>query len=350
TLEQILDNYILNLPESKRKKALINHELLSKIKNLLLNPKDHTLYNKNTRSWAKNKFQLEEITPGDHRVVVKATGNPVLIRERFYDVFCHIHSVVTEHGGQKQTWISVSEKWGWVKQSLVEKFVNNCTVYAIRKPAFHPLAAKPIIAKNFLSRIQALTSKRAIKVAAYLFELFHSLGSPLMILQSDNGKEFVAQQKLGKWQENTGRKDWSFGLRFVVVEMNNSWCRSHKKIPYELVYGYKPRGNSTLVNELYDKQIYNKEDIPDTVQIEIDDTLNLDDDMEVLVDDMNQNSNLALIPMDQNSNFSDKLLNSVLADITKQNSNVTGHEILRNTAQKDLELYTKKMTKQMMKK
>ncbi|CAG8752715.1 10541_t:CDS:2, partial [Gigaspora rosea] len=295
TLEQILDNYILNLPESKCEKALINHELLSKIKNVLLNPKDHTLYNKNTRSWAKDKFQFEEITPGDHRVVVKATGNPVLIKD---------------------------EKWGWVKQSLVKKFVNNCTVCAVRKPAFHPLAAKPIIAKNFLSHIQmdlidlsfdldkefkyichvrdhfsrfswakALTSKRAIEVAAYLFELFHSLGSPPTILQSDNGKEFVAQvikelielwpsQKLGKWQKNTGCKDWSLGLRFVVVAMNNSWCRSHKKTPYELVYGYKPCGNSTLVNELYDKKIYNEEDIPDTVQIEIDDTLNLDDDME----------------------------------------------------------------------
>ena len=39
---------------------------------------------------------------------------------------------------------------------------------------------------------KSLTSKRAVEVAAYLFDLFHSLGSPPTILQSDNGKEFCA--------------------------------------------------------------------------------------------------------------------------------------------------------------
>ncbi len=88
-----------------------------------------------------------------------------------------------------------------------------------------------------------LTSKRAVKVAAYLFDLFHFLGSSPTILQSDNGKEFytsvikelvimwpsvkiingrphhpqsqglvekangILQQKLGKWRESTGRND-----------------------------------------------------------------------------------------------------------------------------------------------
>src|SRR5437762_3838064 len=52
----------------------------------------------------------------------------------------------------------------------------------------------------------------------------------------------ILQQKLGKWKENTGRNDWSFGLRLVISSMNQSYCRSHKKTPYELVYGDKPRG------------------------------------------------------------------------------------------------------------
>ena len=39
---------------------------------------------------------------------------------------------------------------------------------------------------------KALTSKRAVEVATYLFDLFHFLSSFPTILQSDNGKEFCA--------------------------------------------------------------------------------------------------------------------------------------------------------------
>ena len=113
--------------------------------------------------------------------------------------------------------------------------------------------------RDYFSRFswaKALTSKRAVEVAAYLFELFHSLSSPSIILQSDNGKEFCAsvikelvnlwpsvkiingrpchpqsqgfvkrangllQQKLGKWKENTGRNNWSFELHLVILSMN----------------------------------------------------------------------------------------------------------------------------------
>lgn len=88
----------------------------------------------------------------------------------------------------------------------------------------------------------------------------------------------ILQQKLGKWKENTGRTDWSLGLKFVISAMNNSWCRSHKKTPYELVYGCKSNGNCTLIEELFKKNIYNEEDIPDTIEL-LDSIENLDDDM-----------------------------------------------------------------------
>ena len=88
----------------------------------------------------------------------------------------------------------------------------------------------------------------------------------------------ILQQKLGKWKENTGRTDWSFGLKFVISAMNNSWCRSHKKTPYELVYGDKPRGNCTLTDELFARNIYDEENIPDTIQV-LDSIENLDNDM-----------------------------------------------------------------------
>jgi len=61
--------------------------------------------------------------------------------------------------------------------------------------------------------------------------------------------------------------------------MNNSWCRSHKKTLYKLVYGDKPRGNCTLIDDLYAKNIRDEEDIPDTIQILDNYIENLDDNM-----------------------------------------------------------------------
>ena len=154
TFNGIVEHYIEKLPASKQKKALINLNLLSEIKEILLDPKNNTISSKNTRDWAKRKFKLEEITPGDYRVIVKASNNPILVVEKMYEVLCQTHAEITQHGGQKQTWKSIVERWGWIKQNIVDNFVNNCTICAVRKPSFHPLAAKPIIAKNFLSRVQ----------------------------------------------------------------------------------------------------------------------------------------------------------------------------------------------------
>jgi len=154
TFNEIIENYITGLPASKQKKALIDRNFLNEIKDILLNPKDNTISNKSTRDWVKRKFRLEEITPGDYRVIVKTSNKPVLIVENMYETLCQTHAEITQHGGQKQTWKSVVDKWDWIRQDIVENFVNNCAICAVRKPSFHPLAAKPIIAKNFLSRIQ----------------------------------------------------------------------------------------------------------------------------------------------------------------------------------------------------
>jgi len=156
TFNGIVDRYITKLPDNKQKKALIDLNFLNEIKEILLNPNNNSISSKNTRSWVKKKFKLEEITPGDYRVIVKTNNNPVLVVENMYEVLCRTHAEITQHGGQKQTWKSVIEKWGWIKQDIVENFVNNYTICAVRKPSFHPLAAKPIIAKNFLSRVQVL--------------------------------------------------------------------------------------------------------------------------------------------------------------------------------------------------
>ncbi len=157
TFETLVNNYLNNMAECKRDKALINLELLSKIKTTLLDSQNIQICDKNTRTWAKKRFYLEEVIPGDFRVMVKADNKPVLVLENMYEVLCRTHAEIDKHAGQRQLWKSMKERWGWLKQDLVEKFVNNCTICATRKPSFHPLAAKPIIARNFLSRVQVIS-------------------------------------------------------------------------------------------------------------------------------------------------------------------------------------------------
>lgn len=91
---------------------------------------------------------------------------------------------------------------------------------------------------------RAITSKRPIEVAIFLFDVFVCFGAPI-ILQTDNGRDFTAevirellamwpdvhiingrprhpqsqglverandilQQKVSKWMEDTQRKDWA---------------------------------------------------------------------------------------------------------------------------------------------
>jgi len=88
TFNGIIERYITSLSASKQEKALINLELSNKIKEILLNPSDLTIDNKNTRGWARKNFVLEEITPNDYRVIVKASNNPVLVVENMYEVLC----------------------------------------------------------------------------------------------------------------------------------------------------------------------------------------------------------------------------------------------------------------------
>jgi hypothetical protein len=154
TFGSIINKYLNSLPDFRQEKALINLELLERIKNILLTPPNSRIDNKPTRDWARKRVFLEEITPGDYRVMVKKDNKPVLVVENMYKVLSKTHAETDNHAGQRQLWQSIKQNWSFIKQDIVEKFVNNCTICAIRKPSFHPLANKPIIAKKFLSRVQ----------------------------------------------------------------------------------------------------------------------------------------------------------------------------------------------------
>ena len=73
----------------------------------------------------------------------------------------------------------------------------------------------------------------------------------------------------------------------MVLSMNNSICRSHKKTPYELVYGNKPHGSCSLIDELFVRGIYDEENILETIKIV--DFKNSDEDLD---NDFDFNENL----------------------------------------------------------
>jgi len=178
--------------------------------------------------------------------------------------------------------LQVSKSYEYIPQSFVFKFVNSCRICACHKSFPAKVAAKPIESRGFLDRIQvdmicmshtpdngfkyichirdhfsrfswaqAMKSKQAKEVALYLFEIFTTFGSP-MILHSDNGKEFVAdvihellklwpgikvvngrprhpqsqgsvergnkilQERLAKWMASTESTSWSIGLPLII--------------------------------------------------------------------------------------------------------------------------------------
>ncbi|RIA80352.1 hypothetical protein C1645_838860 [Glomus cerebriforme] len=108
-----------------------------------------------------------------------------------------------------------------------------------------------------------------------------ALNKPVLILENMYEALCRTHQKLGKWREDTGRHDWSVGLRSIILSMNHSYCHSHKETPFELVYSSKPHGGCTLIENLFNKGIYDKENIPETIRVDDHEYLdeNLDDDL-----------------------------------------------------------------------
>ena len=116
----------------------------------------------------------------------------------------------------------------------MREFCGACLTCATHRSFPNSLAARPIVASKFLSRVQVdlisftfqpigeykyiyhvrdyftrfswarcLTSKRASEVAVFLYDIFTVFGAPI-ILQSNNGKEFTADiiaELLTLWPE-----------------------------------------------------------------------------------------------------------------------------------------------------
>ncbi|CAF4168027.1 unnamed protein product, partial [Rotaria sordida] len=227
----------------------------------------------------------------------------------------------------------VKKRYAGIPQQAVIIFINMCDVCQVRRSFHKQPAGKPIVSLGFLTRLQVdlmdmrstvydgfcfimhckdhftkfswlfpLKSKEASGVAFHLKNIFYTFGPP-RILQSDNGKEFVAnvilnlkndwpelliingrarhpqsqglveranavvQQMLGKWLDVNKTSDWPSGLGPVMLSINNCTSQSTKKTPYEMVFGQPCRIDHEFWLELHKESstndsIVNEEDLP----------------------------------------------------------------------------------------
>ncbi len=144
--------------------------------------------------------------------------------EQLFKIIHETHLFIG-HYGINATDLAIGEKFVNVPRELIKKYVENCDL-CLKKKAKQPrngLVFKPIISDDFNSRSQmdmidfqsnpdgvykwilhyqdhltkycllrACKSKCAKEVAHWLFQIFIDFGAP-KILQSDNGREFVAE-------------------------------------------------------------------------------------------------------------------------------------------------------------
>ncbi|GBC52214.1 KRAB-A domain-containing protein 2-like [Rhizophagus irregularis DAOM 181602=DAOM 197198] len=236
TFNKIIDKCIQNSKSKTSEKQFINRHLYDEIKTVLL---DHvsTLRDADFHYWCRKNFIL--LNTGGDSVVCKNNNKrtktaldkegksadflPILVLEEMYKTICLEH-VQNVHCGQKNLYRKLRSKWYGVKKKIIEEFVNHCEICVPRRTmSKSTLAARPIVAKRFLSRVQMdlvdlrqysdndfkyilhvrdhfsryswakpLTSKEPAAIAGILYEIFCQFGPPI-ILQSNNGKEFTAQ-------------------------------------------------------------------------------------------------------------------------------------------------------------
>jgi hypothetical protein len=94
TLDDIISKYISSLPENQQEKALVDKNLFEWIKKILLDPSNKEIDTKSTHEWAKKRFILEEISPGDYRIIIiSASLNFQWVRQPSLDIMSINHQL-----------------------------------------------------------------------------------------------------------------------------------------------------------------------------------------------------------------------------------------------------------------
>ncbi|CAF2145925.1 unnamed protein product [Rotaria magnacalcarata] len=317
-----IDKHIENLSEKFRCKFVITKVVYNDIVLVLKDGSGEAQF----KFWVFKHFKL--VTIGELQVVYgKKSNNPVITYEQLYATIKECHERVGHHGRDK-TWNEVKQQYCWIPFDVVVIFLSLCDVCSNRKGFPKPITDKPIVSIGYLTRLQIdlidmrsvpdgefkwilhakdhftkyswtypLKTKEAQPVAETLLQQFYAFGPP-RILQSDNGKEFVArvikdlkniwsdlviingrprhpqtqglvergnqtlEAALGKWMQSKGSSEWSKGLAPVAYAINTSEAQTIGETPYEVVFGQKPRSDFEMWKLLSENGIEDEEKLP----------------------------------------------------------------------------------------
>ncbi|CAM4848069.1 unnamed protein product [Rotaria magnacalcarata] len=250
--------------------------------------------------------------------------------DELYDVIKEAH-VLIGHRGIANTLKELKKRFVNITEKQVTLFISGCEECKRKRSMpknSSKLAIKPVISNDFNARVQVdlvdmqscpdgpfkfimnyqdhftkfcilrpLKTKTAAEVAYQLLDLFTILGAPV-ILQSDNGREFVAKvilelvemwsgikivhgrarhpqsqgsvercnqdikQLIGTWIRENQSKKWSHGLRFVQFQKNSCHHRVLQHSPYSVLFGHEPKvglASTSLPASIYDNLITEEE-------------------------------------------------------------------------------------------
>ncbi|CAM4836734.1 unnamed protein product, partial [Rotaria magnacalcarata] len=166
----------------------------------------------------------------------------------------------------------VKRRYAGIPQPAIDIYIYMCDACQTRRSISKPACGKPILSVGFLTTLQlfALPSKETNNVATHLRNNFYTFGPP-KILQSDNGKEFLAKIILelkSTWSDliiinGRPRHLQSQGLverantvvqkmlGSVMLAINNCVSQSTQKTPYEMVFGQSVHTNDEFWSELH---------------------------------------------------------------------------------------------------
>ena len=248
----------------------------------------------------------------ENRLCRKGTPPLIVLRDwQLYTAIVSLHCQIP-HGGQEKTFIRLSEQYYGIIRPEVRWLLKHCKVCGLNRPNRTRPPLEPIVVSRLFERVQIdlidmrhepddqfkwiihmkdhwsklcmlmpSTSKRADEIAQYITDWIYVYGPPEM-LQSDNGGEFkgavetilksygikikhgrpripqvqglveqangVVQNRLAKWETETGSSEWVNSLPIIQMGINNTKHSATLKTPYEIVFGRK-MVTSALVQE-----------------------------------------------------------------------------------------------------